>query len=110
MTTRLYGGIEAGGTKFVCAAARDVNEIVTETLIPATTPARTLRDVEEFFDAVATKLGPFDAFGIASFGPVDLNRASPTCDARDVDFAGICVKKPQRIRSCFRSEVQLRSR
>ncbi len=78
LTTRLYGGIEAGGTKFVCAAARDTDEIVTESLIPTTTPARTLRDVEEFFDAVATKLGPFDAFGIATFGPVDLDRASST--------------------------------
>jgi fructokinase len=73
-----YGGIEAGGTKFVCAAARDVDEILTETLIPTTTPARTLQDVEEFFDAVSTKLGALDAFGVASFGPLDLNRASST--------------------------------
>ena len=78
LTPQLYGAIEAGGTKFVCAAARDVDDTVTETRIPTTTPARTLRDVTEFFAAAAAELGRFDAFGIASFGPVDLNRASPT--------------------------------
>lgn len=78
LTPQLYGAIEAGGTKFVCAAARDVDDTATETRIPTTTPARTLRDVTEFFAAAAAELGRFDAFGIGSFGPVDLNRASPT--------------------------------
>jgi fructokinase len=47
-------------------------------VIATTTPEHTLRDVEAFFAAVASELGPFDALGIGSFGPVDLDRASPT--------------------------------
>jgi len=78
MSRRVYGAIEAGGTKFVCAAARDVDEIVAETRVPTTTPARTLQAVEEFFDTVANEFGAFNAFGIASFGPVDLKPTSAT--------------------------------
>jgi fructokinase len=78
LTPGLYGAIEAGGTKFVCAAARDVDDIVADTRIPTSTPERTLRDVAEFFAAASADLGRFDAFGVGSFGPVDLNRRSPT--------------------------------
>lgn len=76
MTAALYGAIEAGGTKFVCATARDVDDIVAETRIPTTTPAHTLQAVEEFFAASVTARGRLRAVGIASFGPVDLNPSS----------------------------------
>ena len=41
----LYGGIEAGGTKFVCAVGSDPENIVNETRFPTTTPAETVQRV-----------------------------------------------------------------
>ena len=73
----LLGGIEAGGTKFVCAASRS-REIVAEARIATTTPAATLAAVLEFFEAAAREHGAFRAIGIATFGPVDLRPSSPT--------------------------------
>lgn len=77
MRKRLYGAVEAGGTKFVCAAA-DADEILAETRIATTDPATTLEAVAEFFGEVEVELGAFRAFGIATFGPVDLRPDSPT--------------------------------
>jgi fructokinase len=74
----LYGAIEAGGTKFVCAAARDVATPVAETRIETTDPATTLAAVERFFADVEGRHGAFSAFGIGTFGPVDLRRSSPS--------------------------------
>ena len=37
----LYGGIEAGGTKFVCAVGSGPDDIRAETRFPTTTPAET---------------------------------------------------------------------
>ena len=74
----LLGGVEAGGTKLVCAAALEGNEIVAETRIATTTPAATLDAAQQFFESVTAKLGAFRAIGIATFGPVDLRPSSPT--------------------------------
>jgi fructokinase len=74
----LLGAIEAGGTKFVCAAAREDYEIVAETRIATTTPSATLEAVQEFFAAVTAELGALSALGIAAFGPVDLRASSAT--------------------------------
>jgi len=70
----LYGGIEAGGTKFVCAVAEapDAPPAASVT-IPTTTPDATLELVQAFF-----KPYELHALGIASFGPVDLRAASST--------------------------------
>ena len=74
MAESLYGAIEAGGTKFVCAAARDAATVVAETRIETTDPAATLGAVERFFAGVEASHGAFRAFGVAAFGPVDLRR------------------------------------
>jgi fructokinase len=86
------GGIEAGGSKFVCAAGCGPEDVqVSE--FPTTMPAETLAQVAEFFRARE----PVAAIGIASFGPIDPNPASPTfgyitstpkLDWRNFDFAG----------------------
>ena len=78
MAEPLYGAIEAGGTKFVCAAARDVETIVAETRIETADPATTLGAVERFFAHVEARHGAFRALGIGTFGPVDLRRDSPS--------------------------------
>lgn len=73
----LYGGIEAGGTKFNCVVGNAPEAIEAQTRIPTTTPQETLRRVIDFFQPYASARR-IVALGIGSFGPVDLDRASPT--------------------------------
>jgi len=74
----LYGAIEAGGTKFLCAVARSVDEVLATQTFATTTPAETFAQVIEFFSAAERRHGPVSAFGIASFGPLDLDQRSPS--------------------------------
>jgi fructokinase len=74
---RLYGGIEAGGTKFVCMVATDPNHVIKEKRFPTTRPDETIRQANSFF-APFVQRGELAAVGIASFGPLDLNPVSPT--------------------------------
>jgi len=69
----LFGGIEAGGTKFNCIVASSPETILAETRFPTTTPAETIGRVIDFFHGYPS-LG---SIGIACFGPLDLNPASP---------------------------------
>ena len=46
----LFGGIEAGGTKFVCAVGNENAEIISKLSIPTTTPEDTFQQVYELFD------------------------------------------------------------
>lgn len=75
--TPLYGGIEAGGTKFVCAVASGPGDVRAEVRFPTTTPAETIGRSISFFQEQAA-LAPLAAIGIAAFGPVDPNPLSPT--------------------------------
>jgi fructokinase len=78
MISGLFGAIEAGGTKFRCAVTDSAAEILSEIRIPTGTPANTLAACVKFFDSAQTALGELQAFGMASFGPLDLNRRSRT--------------------------------
>lgn len=69
----MYGAIEAGGTKFVCAISDENFEIKERVSIPTTTPEETLSHVFEFFDQFK-----LDSIGIGSFGPIDVNKKSAT--------------------------------
>ena len=69
----LLGGIEAGGTKFVLAVGHSPSEIIERHEIPTCDPATTLAQAAEWFEA----RGKINALGIASFGPVELDRSSP---------------------------------
>jgi len=70
--TTLYGGIEAGGTKFNCIIASGPDEILTEARFPTTTPEETIGNVIAFFK----KNSPVASIGIACFGPLELNPLS----------------------------------
>lgn len=74
-TTRLYGGLEAGGTKFVCAVGTGPNDIREEVRFPTTQPEETIAQTISFFKKYENSLA---AIGVAAFGPVDLNPKSPT--------------------------------
>lgn len=71
----LYGGIEGGGTKFVCAIGNENGELLETTRFPTTTPDETIGRAIEFFKPHAGELA---SVGIGSFGPVDLNPDSST--------------------------------
>jgi len=70
----MLGGIEAGGTKFVCGIGTNPEDLRIEQF-PTSTPDVTLPQVIAFFKENAVEL---DAIGIGSFGPVDLDLTSPT--------------------------------
>jgi len=74
---KLFGAIEAGGTKFVCMVASGPERVVEETRFPTTTPDETIDRAVEFFRPY-TGRGQLAAVGIGSFGPVDLDPVSPT--------------------------------
>lgn len=78
MSRRLYGAIEAGGTRFVCAAGFGPTELSESRRaeIPTTTPSVTLSAVAAFFERVRAQLGPLSGLGIAAFGPIELDPAS----------------------------------
>lgn len=73
----LFGCIEAGGTKFVLGVARDADTVLRTARVPTTNPGETIAASLAFFEAARAEWGRFDAFGIASFGPVELDRRSP---------------------------------
>lgn len=70
----LWGGIEAGGTKFVCGLGTGPDDLKT-LVIPTTTPDETIAASLAFFTRPDVHLS---ALGIGSFGPVDLHPASKT--------------------------------
>jgi len=94
--TKIYGGIEAGGTKFVCALGTGPGDLHELVQFPTTMPAETIGKVIDFLQGCALR-EPLAAIGIASFGPLDLNAESatygyiintPKAGWTDVNFAG----------------------
>ena len=74
---RLYGGMEAGGTKFVCVVASGPGHIVDEIRYGTTTPAETLERAIQFFRPFV-EAGEISSIGVGAFGPLDLNPQSST--------------------------------
>lgn len=75
----LYGGVEAGGTKFVCVVGNGPEDIRLEERFSTTTPHETIEKMVKFFSHAEKELGErIQAFGVASFGPVDLDQTSET--------------------------------
>jgi fructokinase len=71
--TRL-GGIEAGGTRWTCAIGDAEGEIEDLEEFPTMTPDETIGRAVAFFE----QRGGVDGLGVGAFGPVDLDRTSPT--------------------------------
>lgn len=77
MSAGLIGAVEAGGTKFVLALARPDGSVLERARVPTEHPAITLPALRDFFAAAQTRHGAIAGFGIASFGPIDIDPASP---------------------------------
>jgi len=69
---KLFGGIEFGGTKTICAVGRENGDLVVHETIPTTSVEETLRAVCGFF----ARQSPVTALGVGSFGPLDINEQS----------------------------------
>ncbi|MFW2853086.1 ROK family protein [Sphingomonas sp. TX0543] len=76
----LVAGIELGGTKCVAILARGPDEILERVRVPTTRPEETLPALEAAIDGWRD----FAALGIASFGPISIDRRSP-------DFGSITI-------------------
>ena len=73
----LFGAIETGGSKVICAVGTGPDDIRDRTRIPTTTPAETLAEVIAFL-LQHHRQTPLAAVGVGSFGPLDLHPESPT--------------------------------
>lgn len=69
----MYGALEAGGTKMVCAIGDETGKIYEQISIPTRSPEETIPDIIHYF-----KNKEIGALGIGAFGPVDVNKKSDT--------------------------------
>lgn len=92
----MFGGIEAGGTKFVLAVGTGPDDLHDVTSIPTEAPDTTLPRAVAYFEE-----RDVEAVGIAAFGPVDLDRSSDTYGSitstpkpgwRDTDVLGVVAR------------------
>ena len=67
------GALEAGGTKMVMDVYTEDGGELERLTLPTETPEKTMPGMIDFFRGHAV-----DALGVGSFGPLDLNPASPT--------------------------------
>ena len=70
---KYYGALEAGGTKMVLSRLDEQGNMLERVSMPTETPEVTMPAMIGWF-----REHPVAALGIGSFGPLDLNPASPT--------------------------------
>lgn len=68
----MYGAIEAGGTKFVCAVIDDEMTVIDSVTIATEAPEVTMAGTIEFFK----QYEGIKSIGVGAFGPVEINPAS----------------------------------
>ena len=78
MPSATYAGVEMGGTKCVCILGSGPNDIRAQEVLPTGDPATTLGAIAQVLERWNASLDEFEAIGVASFGPLDLRRESPT--------------------------------
>jgi fructokinase len=75
----LYAGVELGGTKCICVLGTGPENILEQLFIPTgDNPDLALSQMEAAFRSWHIEHGAIRALGVASFGPIDLNRKSST--------------------------------
>ncbi|WP_042166357.1 ROK family protein [Paenibacillus gorillae] len=67
------GAIEAGGTKFVCGIGNEEGVIEDRVSFPTESPESTMANVIAYCEGKGV-----EAIGIGTFGPIDIDKASPT--------------------------------
>jgi fructokinase len=71
-----FAGVELGGTKCVCTLAFGPGEVLDQQVVSTTAPDETLPAIRAILESWKAAHG-IAALGIASFGPIDLQPASP---------------------------------
>ena len=96
---KLFGGIDAGGTKFLCAVGSSPDHIEDMTIIPTTHQEETLGRVVAFFQHHEKRLA---GLGVSCFGPLNRVRGtkgygslinSPKDGWKTADIAGYLCKR-----------------
>lgn len=77
MTAPLFGCIEAGGTKFVAGIVAGPDDIRETERFDTTNPDETIGATLDWLRAAQDRHGALAAIGIASFGPIELDRRAP---------------------------------
>ena len=92
--SNLYAGVELGGTKCVAILARGPEEVIARETVPTGLPDETLERLEVLLREWRAEHG-LQALGIASFGPIDLDRSSATYgnlfDVTKPGWSGVAV-------------------
>jgi fructokinase len=78
MQDTLFAGVEMGGTKCVCTLGTGPDDIRAQVTVPTLDPQTTLSSIAAVLDKWTQSAGEPAALGVASFGPIDLRRDSPT--------------------------------
>ncbi|AMV70157.1 Fructokinase [Pediococcus damnosus] len=78
-----YGGIEAGGTKFVCAVSDEHQQIIARTKFATTTPNETIIKINTFFSEYSVV-----RMAVGAFGPIGINP-----DSQDYGYVKETPKK-----------------
>jgi fructokinase len=71
-----FGAVEAGGTKFVVAIGNDRGELLAQERFPTSDPSSTLANMHASLRRQSRAFGTLAAIGLASFGPVELDKTS----------------------------------
>jgi fructokinase len=72
----LFGAIEGGGTKFICAIGTPGASPLATCTVPTTDATTTLAACVRFFEAARRQHGDVAALGVACFGPLQLDRSA----------------------------------
>ena len=98
----LYGAIEGGGTKFVCAVGTSPQNVLDSEVLPTVSAMATLAGCVEFFSTAEQRFGPIAAFGFGCFGPIDLRAREPgygqMLATPKPGWSGVDLLKPLRSR------------
>lgn len=105
----LYGAIEGGGTKFVCAVGTSAEHVVESATIATRDARATLAECVEFFVAATQRHGPLAGLGVSCFGPIELRRESPhygrLMSTPKQGWSGVNVIEP--LRDAFNVPIEL---
>ena len=109
--TQLVGGIEAGGTTFVCAVGYPDGTVMATDKFPTENPEKTMANVFNFFDQYELA-----SFAIGSFGPIDINPDSATYGYitntpkegwKNFDFVGAMKKQYPNVNISWTTDVNI---
>jgi fructokinase len=101
-TPPLFGCVEAGGTKFIAGIIGGPDDIRETARFDTTTPDATIGATLEWLRGAEDRHGPLTAIGIASFGPIELDRkatnwgyitATTKPGWNDTDFAAYIARE-----------------